>query len=146
MISREESLLFTGVEVTPAAQAAFRNLGPFSFTRLTSYFPLFLVVSATIQRPRRTQFEIVAQLLGIASQGGATKTSLVYKANLNFKLAQRYLDELESKGMIVRRDGELGTIYTCTERGREALRNISQTLDFMSEDQTSQSDAPVQAF
>ena len=132
------------MEMTPAAQVAFRNVWPFSFARLVYWFP-FLLVGATIQRPRRNQLEIVARLLGIASQGGATKTSLVYKANLNFKLAQRYLDELETKGMIVRHERELGTTYACTERGREALRNISQTLDFM-EDKNLHGDAPAQGF
>ena len=88
----------------------------------------------------------MAQLLEIASHGGATKTSLVYKGNLNFKLAQRYLDELESKGMIVRREGGLGTTYECTDRGREFLGYLCRTLDFMSEDQSSQATALVQAF
>ena len=138
--------MFTGVEMTPVAQVPIRYLGSFLFTRITSYFPFLLVVGATILRPRRTQLEIVAQLLGIASQGGATKTSLVYKANLNFKLAQRYLDELESKGMIVRRDGGLGTTYVCTERGLEALRSISRTLDFMSKDGGFLGNAQAQEF
>ena len=132
--------------MTPAAQVAFRSLQSFSFTRLTSCLPFLLVAGATIQHPRRRTFEIMAQLLEIASQGGATKTSLVYKANLNFKLAQRYLDELESKGMIVRREGGLGTTYECTDRGREFLGYLSRTLDFMSEDQSSQANALVQAF
>ena len=85
-----------------------------------------------MQKPRRSQLEIVAELLRIASQGGATKTALVYKANLNFKLVQRYLDYLESKGMIVHSDGEPGIVYYSTEKGREALRTIGRTLDFMS--------------
>jgi len=138
--------LLTGVEMTPAAQVAFRGLEFVLFPRLTRYLPFFLAFGATIQRPRRTQLEIVEQLLGIASQEGATKTSLVYKANLNFKLAQKYLDELESKGMIVRHENGLGTTYACTERGQEALRNISRTLEFMSEDRGFQRDAQGQGF
>jgi len=136
--------LLTGVEMTPAAGSAFRYLESSLLPRFARYLPFLLVVGATIQRPRRTQLEIVEQLLGIASQEGATKTSLVYKANLNFKLAQKYIDELESKGMLVRREGGLGTTYACTERGREALRNISRTLDFMSEDRGFQRDSPGQ--
>ena len=138
--------LLSGVEMTPAVQVALRYLDSFRLTRLASYLPLLLVVGATVQHPRRNQLEIVAQLLEIASQGGATKTSLVYKGNLNFKLAQRYLDELESKGMIVRLEGGMGTTYECTERGREFLRSISQVLDLMSENQNFHSAAPVQAF
>ena len=135
--------MLTGVEMTPAAGSALLSSVPLGFAR---YFPLLLVVGATIQRPRRTQLEIVEQLLGIASQDGATKTSLVYKANLNFKLAQKYIDELESKGMIVRREGGVGTTYACTERGREALRNISQTLNLLSEDRGFRRDARGQEF
>jgi len=116
-----------------------------TIARLAGLMPLFFA-GATLQKPRRIRLQILAELLEIASNGGATKTALVYKANLNFKLAQRYLDELEDKGMIVRREEGLGTTYVSTERGREALRNISQALDFMSEAQSFQSDAPVQAF
>ena len=138
--------MFTGVEMTPATQVAYQRIQFLLFPRLVGCLPLLLAVGATIQHPRRNQLEIVAQLLGIASQGGATKTSLVYKANLNFKLAQKYLDELENKGMIVRHEGELGRTYACTERGREALRYLGRTLDFMSEDEAYQRDFVVNDF
>ena len=133
--------MLTCVEITPTAQVALRSLKFPLLSKLTGYLPFIFAVGGTFQRPRRTQLEIVKQLLGIASQEGATKTSMVYKANLNFKLAQKYLDELQSKGMIVRREGGVGATYACTERGREALRNISRTLDFMSEDRGFQRDA-----
>ena len=32
--------------------------------------------------------------------GGATKTKIVYKANLNFNLATKYLDFLLEKGLV----------------------------------------------
>ena len=134
MIFPGDRRLFTGVELGWVAQAAYHCPKSPLIPKLVGCIPFLLAVGATAQHPRRTQLEIVAQLLGIASQGGATKTSLVYKANLNFKLAKKYLDELEGKGMIVRREAELRTTYVCTERGREALRNIGRTLDFMSDD------------
>jgi len=52
---------------------------------------------------RRTKFDIVIAILDVVS-GGATKTKIVYKANLNFNLATKYLDFLLEKGF-VRTDG-----------------------------------------
>ena len=48
---------------------------------------------------RRSKFDIVIAILDVVS-GGATKTKIVYKANLNFNLATKYLDFLLEKGLI----------------------------------------------
>jgi predicted transcriptional regulator len=40
------------------------------------------------------------KILRIASKAGATKTSLVYKSNLNFILIQKYIDLLQQKGLL----------------------------------------------
>ena len=48
---------------------------------------------------RRTKFDIVIAILDVVS-GGATKTKIVYKANLNFNLATKYLDFLLEKGLV----------------------------------------------
>jgi predicted transcriptional regulator len=94
---------------------------------------LLLVAGVATQRPRRTELQIVAELLRIASEDGATKTALVYRANLNFKVVQRYLDNLESRGMIKRHEEGLGTFYASTPKGREALSSINKALDCISE-------------
>ena len=48
---------------------------------------------------RRSKFDIVIAILDVVS-GGATKTKIVYKANLNFNLATKYLDLLLEKGLV----------------------------------------------
>lgn len=63
--------------------------------------------------------EIMAEILRIARKG-ARKTRIVYGANLNFKLLQEYLDELERAGLIVDHTEKGGLIET-TERGIQYL-------------------------
>ena len=99
-------------------------------------FPLVLAAGATMLKPRRGRIEITAELLEIASGQGATKTALVYRANLNFTLVQRYLLYLESKGMIERVDGGSPALYRTTEKGKETLGSINSALKAMLEKQT----------
>jgi predicted transcriptional regulator len=62
---------------------------------------------------RRTKFDIVIAILDVVS-GGATKTQIVYKANLNFNLATKYLDFLIERGL-VRTDSSR---YEITDEGK----------------------------
>ncbi len=66
---------------------------------------------------RRCDFEICADLLRVA-RGGARKTQLVYRANLNFKVVKRYLSVLLGNGLL-----EVDPpFYSSTEKGEEFLR------------------------
>lgn len=51
---------------------------------------------------RRSRLEIIIDILE-AGKEGINKTSIVYKANLNFKLAREYLDLLQEQGLIENR-------------------------------------------
>jgi len=64
---------------------------------------------------RRNNMEIMAEILRIARKG-ARKTHIVYGANLNFKLLQEYLNELEKAGLVADHTEKDGLIET-TERG-----------------------------
>lgn len=70
---------------------------------------------------RRTKFDIVIAILDVVS-GGATKTKIVYKANLNFNLATKYLDFLLEKGL-VRTDG---SCYEITGEGKTFLEKAKE--------------------
>ena len=48
---------------------------------------------------RRSKFDIVIAILEVVSSG-ANKTKIVYKANLNFNLATKYLDFLLERGLV----------------------------------------------
>ena len=70
---------------------------------------------------RRTKFDIVIAILDVVS-GGATKTKIVYKANLNFNLATKYLDLLLEKGL-VRTDSSR---YEITGEGKTFLEKAKE--------------------
>ena len=74
---------------------------------------------------RRGTTEIIAEILSTASDKGATKTSLVYKTNLNFTRMERYIEFLIRKNFISRVDSEAGSLYKTTERGKEALKILT---------------------
>ncbi len=86
-----------------------------------------------IPRERRSKFEIVAKLLDIAS-GGSTKTALVYKSNLNFKIAQKYVDMLTRNQLLEGVEEGGFTIYRTTEKGGQALMALAAVAELVSGD------------
>jgi predicted transcriptional regulator len=70
---------------------------------------------------RRTKFDIVIAILDVVS-GGATKTKIVYKANLNFNLATKYLDFLLEKGLVRTNSGR----YEITDEGTVFLEKAKE--------------------
>jgi len=68
---------------------------------------------------RRNNLRITAEILQLAREG-ARKTSIVYGANLNFRLLNRYLGALERTGLITSHAGERNLIRT-TEKGMRFL-------------------------
>ncbi len=84
-----------------------------------------------LPRARRSKFDIVALLLEIAAEG-STKTALVYKSNLNFKLVQKYVDMLRGNELLdVVEDGG-STVYRTTHKGVDALRAILSATELIS--------------
>lgn len=71
---------------------------------------------------KRSRGEIINQILGICSKG-ATKTRIVYQANLNFKTVNPYIDLLIKSGLIDLRSGQ-NKIYMTTARGSELMESF----------------------
>ena len=65
---------------------------------------------------------IITQILGICSRG-ATKTRIVYRANLNFKTVNPYIDLLTKNGMIGVKEGQ-NKVYETTNKGTEWLESF----------------------
>jgi predicted transcriptional regulator len=65
---------------------------------------------------RRSRLDIIIDVLE-AGKEGTNKTSIVYKANLNFKLVKEYLDLLQKHGLI---ENKLNK-YMTTEDGKSFL-------------------------
>jgi predicted transcriptional regulator len=70
---------------------------------------------------RRSKFDIVIAILDVVS-GGATKTKIVYKANLNFNLATKYLDLLLERGLVRTNSRR----YEITDEGKVFLEKAKE--------------------
>lgn len=81
---------------------------------------------------RRSQTEIIMDILTEALKG-ASKTRIMYRANLNFLRFKRYFSELESKELItmVSNPGR-GLVYRTTEKGKDLLEVLKKAKLIMS--------------
>ena len=70
---------------------------------------------------RRCKFDIIVAILDAVS-GGATKTQIVYTSNLNFKLADKYLEFLQDHRLV----GQQGDVYKITKTGQEYLKKAME--------------------
>ena len=66
---------------------------------------------------RRHRLEVIACILREALDW-VTKTRLVYRTNLNFKVLGKYLDFLMSKGLIEQRETDAMMFFRTTQKGR----------------------------
>ena len=73
---------------------------------------------------KRSRDMIISQILDICIDG-ASKTKIVYQANLNFRTINPYLDLLTKNGLInVKKEQTI--IYKTTPRGLNLLDNFRQ--------------------
>ncbi|WP_321428839.1 winged helix-turn-helix domain-containing protein [uncultured Methanolobus sp.] len=71
---------------------------------------------------RRSRTAISVEILRAALEG-AKKTHIVYRANLNFEVVNRYLSLLQENGLIEQK----GNIYVTTDKGKE-FQEIAKEL------------------
>ena len=74
---------------------------------------------------KRTNDLIISEILR-ACEEGAGKTKIVYQANLNFKTAEPYLDNLRRNGYIETFSNGPRTIYKTTPKGLELKGRFDQ--------------------
>lgn len=72
---------------------------------------------------RRNKYEIIGEILKIALNG-ANKTRIVYQANLNFKIINKYLNLLLKQDFLRKIDNN----YHTTETGSEYDQNLRKIL------------------
>jgi len=75
------------------------------------------------KEPRRNRFEIVGDILRIA-RTGAKKSHIVYKANLNFTIAEGYLNKMIERGLIATTDESGNVVYRTTPAGKDCLEKL----------------------
>lgn len=74
------------------------------------------------EKMRRTKFDIIVDIINLTLDGGANKTKIVYGANLNFKIANKYIDFLLENDLIKEEIREGKKYYLATEKGVQFLR------------------------
>ncbi|TQD25329.1 hypothetical protein FKV42_09855 [Methanolobus vulcani] len=72
---------------------------------------------------RRSRLDITIAILKIAVDG-AKKTQIVYGANLNSTIANKYLTRLEEKQLIMQKDN----IFVTTDKGK-MYKDMASELD-----------------
>ena len=70
---------------------------------------------------RRGRIDIIIDVLDVAKMG-VNKTSIVYRTNLNFTLADKYLDILQKYGLVENRSDK----YVTTEKGKIFLEKAKE--------------------
>jgi len=73
-------------------------------------------------KKRRGEFDIFAEILYLANEGGVTKTTIVYQANLNFTIVERHLSNLLERDLIEIID----ELYETTDRGITFLEHYEE--------------------
>jgi predicted transcriptional regulator len=77
---------------------------------------------------RRDRLKIILDILDICNSG-ANKTKIVYQANLNFKMANIYIDILVNEGLLCPQEASNGKIFLTTIRGKELLKDVRQIYE-----------------
>jgi predicted transcriptional regulator len=76
---------------------------------------------------RRTRIDIIIEILE-AAKAGVNKTGLVYRTNLNFRLAEKYIELMEKQGFLE----YMSAKYITTVEGKVFLmkaKEITQQLE-----------------
>ena len=78
---------------------------------------------------KRSDLEILTDVLRIAKEG-AKKSHIVYRANLNFKIVQKYLTHLQESGLLTY---SMDHLFKTTFKGSEYLEQytkLAKTLNY----------------
>lgn len=71
------------------------------------------IISVGVNLMRRSTNDIAADILK-AAMNGSTKTHIISEVNLNFNIAQKYLELLNEKGLIRQENG----LFVTTKKGK----------------------------
>jgi len=78
---------------------------------------------------RRTRLDIIIDILLLVVNKGANKTKIVYGANLNFKIAHKYIEFMLETGLIEERKKDGKTLYYATEKGICILEKYRELME-----------------
>jgi predicted transcriptional regulator len=63
-------------------------------------------------RSYRSDLDIIADILKVAANGGARKTQILYRANLSYRLLQKYLNDALEARLLRFEDGDKRYVLT----------------------------------
>jgi predicted transcriptional regulator len=78
---------------------------------------------------KRSRFEILAEILKLAAGNGVNITRIVYRTNLNFKIARLYINYLIEKEMIEKIEDNGKTKFRTTEKGKNFVEKYNGMLE-----------------
>ena len=78
---------------------------------------------------KRIGLEIMAEILGLCKQT-QTKTRVMYRTNLSWKMLQKYLSELQSRGLL-EEVHHSGTKYATTRKGLKFVEKWRELAEFL---------------
>lgn len=73
---------------------------------------------------KRGKHMIISQILDVCN-GGASKTRIVYQANLNFRTVNPYIELLTKNGLIESKSGR-PVLYVTTDKGLKLQENFKE--------------------
>ncbi|HMK32536.1 MAG TPA: winged helix-turn-helix domain-containing protein [Nitrosopumilaceae archaeon] len=79
---------------------------------------------------KRSSLDIFENILTSLSEGQLKKTHLTYKANLDSRLASKYVQALE-KLQLVTKSSKDPSYYIITEKGRDFLEQYYELIKFV---------------
>jgi predicted transcriptional regulator len=91
------------------------------------------IIELNGNRPRRRdQLLIMTEIVGIALKG-ASKTQIMYRANLSFSQLKRYLALLSNHSLLEKSAYDRRVIYKATPKGVEFMERQQQIIDLINE-------------
>jgi len=83
------------------------------------------------KRMRRDRLEILINILEICSKDEANKTKIVYQTNINFRVANLYLDMLVKEDLVKVVNPGPRERYVTTKNGMVIIEKVKQVYDCM---------------
>lgn len=79
-----------------------------------------------MENGRRTNIQIIAEILRSCANGDVGKTRIMYRANLSHAQLRRYMSFLEGRGFLEPANHSSPVKYTTTVRGKKLFQDIEK--------------------
>jgi predicted transcriptional regulator len=90
------------------------------------------IAKVDLSRQRRSKMDIIFDILETA-RDGASKTRIMYRANLSFAGLSTYLPFLLKMGLLTQESNGNSTVYKSTEKARFFLKMYVEVTQFINE-------------